>query len=99
MFTGRTDAEAETPILCPSDVKSQLIEKDPDAGKDWRREEKGMIEDEMVEWHHQLNGLDVSLSSLQEMVKDRKAWPAAVHGVAQNRRQLSDWTELKEDLF
>ena len=55
-FTGRTDAEAETPILWPPDVKSQLIGKDPDAGKDWRQEEKGTTEDEMVGWHHWLDG-------------------------------------------
>ena len=55
-FIGRTDVEAETPILWPPDVKSWLIWKDPDAGKDWRREEKGMTEDEMVGWHHQLSG-------------------------------------------
>ena len=48
---GRTDAEAETPILWPPDVKNQFIGKDPDAGKDWRQE-KGTTEDEMVEWHH-----------------------------------------------
>ena len=52
----RTDVEAETPILWPPDVKNWLIWKDPDAGKDWRREEKGTIEDEMVGWHHRLNG-------------------------------------------
>ena len=56
IFIGRTDAEAETPILWPSDVKNWLIGKDPDAGKDWRQEEKEMIEDEMVGWHHGLNG-------------------------------------------
>ena len=55
MFTGRTDAEAEVPILWPPDVKNQFIRKDPDAEKDWRQEEKGMTEDEMVGWHHQLN--------------------------------------------
>ena len=52
----RTDAEAEAPILWPPDVKSQLTGKDPDAGKDWGQEEKGTTEDEMVGWHHQLNG-------------------------------------------
>ena len=52
---GRTDAEAETSIIRPPDVKSQLVAKDPDAGKDWRQE-KGMTEDEMVRWHHQPNG-------------------------------------------
>ena len=56
IFIGRTDAEAETPILWPPDVKSWLIWKDPDAGKDWRQEEKGTTEDEMVEWHHRLKG-------------------------------------------
>ena len=52
IFIGRTDPEAETPIFWPPDMKSWLIGKDPDAGKDWRREEKGMTEDEMVGWHH-----------------------------------------------
>ena len=56
IFIGRTDAEAETPVLWPPDGKNWLIRKDPDAGKDWRQEEKGMTEDEMVGWHHQLNG-------------------------------------------
>ena len=56
MFIGRTDAEAETPMLWPPDVKSQFIGKDPDAGKDWGQEEKGATEDEMVGWHHRLNG-------------------------------------------
>ena len=56
IFIGRTDAEAETPVLWPPDVKSRLISKDPDAGKDWRQEEKGVTEDEMVGWHHWLGG-------------------------------------------
>ena len=56
IFTGRTDAEAEAPILEPPDSKSRLTGKDPDAGKDWRQEEKGATEDEMVGWHHWLNG-------------------------------------------
>ena len=56
MFIRRTDVEAETPILWPPDAKSWFIWKDPDAGKDWGQEEKGMTEDEMVGWHHQLNG-------------------------------------------
>ena len=55
-FIGRTDVEAETPILWPPDAKSSLIWKDQDAGKDWRQEEKGTIEDEMVGWHHWFNG-------------------------------------------
>ena len=56
IFIGRTDAEAETPIFWPPDVKNQLIGKDPDAGKDWRQEEKVMTEDEMIGWHHQHDG-------------------------------------------
>ena len=56
IFIGRTDAEAEAPILWPPDEKSWLIGKDPDAGKDWSQEEKGMTEDEMVGWYHRLSG-------------------------------------------
>ena len=56
VFIGRTDAEAETPILWPRDAKNGFIRKDPDAGKDGRQEEKGTTEDEMVGWHHRLNG-------------------------------------------
>ena len=56
IFIGKTDAEAETPIVWPPDMKNWLIGKDPDAGKDWRQEEKGMTENEMVGWCHQLNG-------------------------------------------
>ena len=62
---GRTDAEAETPILWPRDVKNWLIWKDPDAGKDWRWEEKGTTEDEILRWHHRL--LDMNLSKLWEL--------------------------------
>ena len=56
IFIGRTDAEAETPILWPPHVKSWLSGKDPDAGRDWGQEEKGTTDDEMVGWHHRLNG-------------------------------------------
>ena len=56
IFIGKTDAEAEAPIFWPPDVKSWLIWKDPDAGKDWRREEKGTTEDEMIGWHHRHDG-------------------------------------------
>ena len=56
VFIGRTDVEAETPIICPPDAKSWLAEKDPDAGRDWGQEEKGTTEDKKVGWHHRLNG-------------------------------------------
>ena len=56
IFIGRTDAEAETPVPWPPDANNWFIGKDPDAGKDWRQEEKGMTEDEMVGWHYWLNG-------------------------------------------
>ena len=93
IFIGRSDAEAETPILWPPDKKNWLIWKDPDAGKDWRREKIGTTEDEMVGWHHQLNGHEFELNSLM----DREAWYAAVHGVTRSRTQLSDWTELTSE--
>ena len=92
VFIGRTDAEAETPIFWPPDVKSWLIWKDPDAGKDWGQEEKGMTEDEMVGCI--IDSMDMNLGRLRQLVLDREAWHAAVHGVANSWTRLSDWTEL-----
>ena len=92
VFIGRTDAEAESPILWPPHVKSWLIGKDPDAGRDWGQEEKGRTEDEMAGWHHQLLGM--SLSKFRELVMDREVWCAAIYRVAKIRPQLSNWTEL-----
>ena len=90
IFVGKTDAEAEAPILWPPDAKNWLIGKDPDAGKDWRQEEKGMTEDEMIEWHHRLDGHE--FEQALGLVMDREAWHAAVHGVSNSWTRLSDWT-------
>ena len=71
VFIGGTDAKAETPILWPLDTKSWLIGKDPDAGRDWGQEERGMTEDEMAGWHHRLNGRESEWTP--ELVMDREA--------------------------
>ena len=91
IFTGRTDAEAETPILWPPDVKSRLIGKDSDAGKCWRQEEKRTTEDEMVGWHHWLDGHEFKQALGVET--DREAWHAAVHVITKSQTRLSDWPE------
>ena len=90
IFTGRIDAEAEAPILWPPDAKSRLIRKDPDANEDWKQEEKGTTEGEMVGWHHWLNGHEFEQTLV--LVKDREAWHASVYRVAKSQTWLSSWT-------
>ena len=99
MFIGRTEAKAEAPIFWPPDVKNWLIGKDPDAGKNWRQEEKGMTEDEMVGWHHRLQWAWVWASSGSWWWRGwgtqvwTSSWHAIVHGVAESWTWLSYWTD------
>ena len=92
IFIGRTDAEAETPIFWPPDVKNWLIGKDLDAEKDWRWKEKGTTEDEMVGWHHWLDGHELehtpSIGNGQRSLVYCSPW------VAKSQTRLSEWTEL-----
>ena len=92
MFTGKSGAEAETPIFWPPDAKSWLIGKDPDAGKDWEQEEKGTTEDEMVGWHHWHNGHGFGWTL--GVGDERGGLACCSSWVAKSQTQLSNWTEL-----
>ena len=93
IFTQRTDTEAETPVFWSSDVNSWHIGKIPNAGKDWAQQQKRVSEDDTAGWNY--NTMDINLGKLQEMVRDREAWHAAVHGVAKSWTSLGDWTAKK----
>ena len=91
IFIGRTDAEAEAPVLWPHDAKSQLTEKDPDAGKDWRQEEKRVTEDVMVGWHHSLNGHEFEQTA-GDGEGQRSLTCCNQSMGSQSQTWLSDWT-------
>ena len=97
IFIGRTDAEAETPILWTPDTKNWLIWKDSDAGKDWRWEEKGTTEDEMVGWHHWLNAHE--FEEALGVGDGKGGLHAAVHGVTKSWTRLNNWTEKTDYWF
>ena len=92
IFIGRTDAEAETLILWPPNVKNWLIEKDPDAGKDWRQEEKGMAKDEMVGRHHRLNGHE--FDQAPGVDDGQGSLPCCSHGGTKSQTSLNNWTDF-----
>ena len=94
VFIGRTDAEAETPMFWPPDVKNWLIWKDPDAWKDWGRSRSGW---QRVRWLDGItDSMDMSFSKVQDLVLYREAWSAAIHGVTKSQTLLiwTDWTEV-----
>ena len=95
IVTGRTDADTDPPILWPPDAKSGLLRKDPDAGKDWRQQEKGKTEDEMVGWHHQLNGHEFEQAPGVGDGQGSLAWCSKWGCKESDTTEQLNWTELK----
>jgi len=93
IFIGRTNAEAEAPILWPPDAKNWLIGKDPDAGKDWRQKEKRTTEDEMIGWHHWLNGREFERA--RGVGEGQGSWACCSPQVTKSWTWLNDWIEPK----
>ena len=97
IFTGRTDAEADAPIFWSSDANRRLSGKLPDAGKNWGRRRRAY---QRIRWVDGItDAMNMNLGKLQEMVRDRESWCAAVHGVTKSWAQLCDWTTLNKCLF
>ena len=93
IFIGITDVKAETPVFWSPDAKNWFIGKDTDAGKDWRQEGRGR---QRMRWLDSItDSMDVNLSKLQEIVKDREAWHATVHGITKSWTQLGNWTNSR----
>ena len=103
IFIGRTDAEADAPTLWSLDVKNWLIGKDPDAGKDWRREKKGTTEDEMVGWHHWLNGHEFEQAPGVDDGQGRLAcyspWRCKESDISERLKWLTDWGDSLAGIY
>ena len=99
IFIGRTAVETEAPLLWPPDVRSQLTEKDPSAGKDWRQKEKGQQRMRWLDGITDLMDMDMNVSKLKEILEDREALHAAVHKVTKSWARFTNWTTAIANIF